>query len=120
MAVKQPSGAAVNKETIMATSTSSNDNGSERRSPVGALTTLLGVYTALYLAVLGAIHFATSPDATAAVVPEVASSHVIATPLPAQPFGSVDGMSGTKIIDAEEPDTTRECTGGVDTSCIYN
>ena len=104
----------------MATGSSSNDNGFERSSPVGALSTLLGVYTALYLAVLGAIHFATSPDAAAAVVPEVTRLHVTVTTLPAEPFGNVDGVSGTEIIVADEPDNSRECIEGVDTSCIYD
>ena len=104
----------------MATNVLSNDTGSERSSPVRALATLLGVYTALYLAVVGAIHFATSPDAAAAVVPEVTSLHVAVTTLTAEPFGSVGGVSATELIDPEGPDSARECIDGIDTSCIYN
>jgi hypothetical protein len=104
----------------MATSFSSNDSGFERSSSVRALATLLGVYTALYLAVVGAIHFATAPDAAANVVPEVTNLHIAMTTLPAEPFGNVGGVSATELIDPEGPDNSRECTDGIDTSCIYN
>jgi uncharacterized membrane protein len=104
----------------MATGFSSNDGGSERSTPTRALATLLGVYTALYLAVVGAIHFATSPDAAAAVVPEVTSLHVAVTTLAAEPLGTVGGVPGVDLIDPEGTDNSRECIDGIDTSCIYN
>jgi hypothetical protein len=104
----------------MATSFSSNDNGSENSTPTRALATLLGVYTALYLAVLGAIHFATSPDVSAAVVPEVKSVQVAVSTLSAEPVGSVSVVSGTEFIDPDGPDNSRECIDGIDTSCIYD
>ena len=104
----------------MTTGFSGNDSGSERSTQTHAIATLLGVYTALYLGIVGAIHFATTPDAAAAVVPEVTSLHVAVSTLPAEPFGSVGGVSGTELIVAEEPDNSRECVDGVDTSCIYN
>jgi hypothetical protein len=105
---------------MMTTGLTSNESEFERSSPVRALTTLLGVYTTLYLVVVGAIHFATSPDASAAVVPEVTSLHVAVTTLAAEPIGSVGGVSGAELIDPEGPDNSRECTEGIDTSCIYN
>ena len=100
---------------------SRNDGGSERNSPLKALTTLLGVYTALYLAVVGAIHFATSPDAAAAVVPEVTSLHVTVTTLPVEPFAGAGGVPATRLLepDADDTDNSRECTEGIDTACIY-
>ena len=104
----------------MATGSTSNERDRERSSPVRALTTLLGVYTTLYLVVVGAIHFATSPDASAAVVPEVTSLHVAVTTLRAEPLGSVGGVSGTELIVSDELDNSRECVDGIDTSCIYD
>ena len=104
----------------MATGSASNERGFDRSSPCRALTTLLGVYTTLYLVVVGAIHFATSPDASAAVVPEVTSLHVAVTTLRAEPLGSVGGVSGTELIVAEDLDNSRECVDGIDTSCIYD
>ena len=104
----------------MTTGFSSNDSGSERSTQTRALATLLGVYAALYLGIVGAIHFATTPDAAAAVVPEVASLHVAVPMLPAEPSVNVGGVPGTELVAAEEPDNSRECVDGVDTSCIYN
>ena len=101
---------------------SSNDRGSERPSPVSAIATLLAVYTALYLAVVGALHFVTSPDAAAAVVPEVTSVHIAVTTLPIEPFTGAGGVPVTQLLDADaaEVDNSRECSEGIDTSCIYN
>ena len=103
----------------MAISFLSNESGSRKSSPGGALATLLGVYTALYLGVLGAIHFATSPDAAAAV-PEVTTLHIAVTTLPAEPFGEVGGVSANELIEPETPDNSRECTEAIDTLCTYN
>ena len=106
----------------MTTGISSNDRGSGRPSPASALATLLGVYTALYLAVVGAIHFATSPDAAAAVAPDVTSVYVAATTLRVEPSPSAGGVPATQLLepDAADTDNSRECTEGIDTSCIYN
>ena len=104
----------------MATNVSSNDTGSERSSPGGALVTLLGVYAALYLAIVGALHFMTAPDATAAVVPEVTRQQIAAPALPAESFAGASDVSATALFDPEGPDNSSECTDGIDTSCIYN
>ena len=106
----------------MATDFSSNDRGSERPSPVNSIATLLGVYTALYLGVVGAIHFATSPEASAAVAPEVTSVHIAVTTLPVEPFVGAGGVPATQLLepDASDTDYSRECTEGIDTSCIDN
>ena len=106
----------------MGTNFSSIDRGSERPSPVSSIATLLGAYTALYLAVVGAIHFATSPDAAAAVAQDVTNAHIAVATLPVEPFAGAGGVPATQLLepDAAESDNSRECTEGIDTSCIYN
>ena len=104
----------------MATDFTSTESDFERNSPVRALNTLLAIYTTLYLVVVGAIHFATSPDASAAVVPQVTSLHVAVTSLPAEPMDGVGGVSGAERNEPEGADVSRECIEGIDTSCIYN
>jgi hypothetical protein len=101
---------------------SSNDRGSERPSSVSAIATLLVVYTALYLAVVGAIHFASSPEAAAAVAPDVSSVSITATTLPAEPFAGYAPVPAAQLLepDAAETDNSRECTDGIETACIYN
>jgi len=98
---------------------SSNDRGTERPSPVSAIATLLGVYTALYLTVVGVLHFATAPDAAAAVVPNVPSAHVTET---LSSPADASAVPATSLLepDAADDDNSRECTSGIDTSCIYN
>ena len=98
---------------------SSKDLGTERPSPVSAIATLLGVYTALYLAVVGVLHFATAPDAAAAVVPSVPSAHVTET-LSSPADGGAVATPSLLEPDAAEEENSRECTGGIDMSCIYN
>jgi hypothetical protein len=105
---------------MMETSSTGNDDGSTRSAPTSAVATLLGVYTALYLAVVGAIHFASSPDAVAAVVPEGTSAHNAATAVPAERFADTNGLFAVEPIVADDPDNARECIEGTDTSCIYN
>lgn len=111
----------------MARLDSRNDSGSDRSTTsTRAVVTLLGVYTALYLAVVGIIHFTTSPDAAAAIVPEVTRVHVAEdlakTALPVKPFRGAGGPPAMESIEPEaaEGDNSRECTAGTDTECIYN
>lgn len=101
---------------------SSNDRGYERPTRGSAIATLVGVYTALYLALVGAIHFASSPEAAAAVAPDVSSVSITATTLPAEPFAGYAGAPATQLLepDAAETDNSRECTDGIETACIYN
>jgi len=99
------------------------DNDSDRsKTPTGAVITLLSVYTAMYLAVVGIIHFTTSPDAAAAIAPEVTSTHVAVTTLPVEPFRGAGGLPATQRIDPETagPDNSRECTAEIDADCFYN
>jgi hypothetical protein len=116
--------AAEPKEMIVAThfhrnECSSKDSGTERPSAGSAIATLLGIYTALYLAVVGVLHVVTSPDAAAAVVPNVTSASIVAPAEP--PIGEVN-VDATQVLepDAADEDNSRECVGGNDTSCIYN
>ena len=104
----------------METSSTRNDNGSERSTPTRAVATLLGVYTALYLAIVGAIHFATSPDAAAAVAPQATSTRITVIAAPGEPIADTTGVTSTMPAIADDPDNARECTEGIDTSCIYN
>ena len=104
----------------METSSNRNDNGSERSTPTRAVATLLGVYTALYLALVGAIHFASSPEAVAAIAPEGTSAPITATAVPADPSADTNGLSAMEPIVPDNPDNARECSEGIDTSCIYN
>ena len=75
----------------METSSTRNDDGSERSTPTRAVATLLGVYTALYLALVGAIHFASSPEAVAAVAPEGLSVPIVVPAGPAEPSTETNG-----------------------------
>jgi hypothetical protein len=107
---------------IVAKNLSSNDRGTKRPSAVSAIATLLGVYTALYLGVVGVLHFATSPEAAAAVVPAVTSAQIAQPMLPAAPSTGEVSVDATQMVDpdAADEDDSRECVGGIDTSCIYN
>jgi hypothetical protein len=104
----------------METSSARTDNGSERSTPTRAVATLLGVYTALYLAIVGAIHFASSPEAAAAVAPGAPSAQMTTRPMPAEPSADANDSSATAPVVPDAPDNARECTGGIDTSCIYD
>jgi len=105
---------------MMETSSTGNDNGSERSTPTRAVATLLGVYTALYLAIVGAIHFATSPDAAAAVAPDGAGAPIAVMAMPADRLADTNDASATAPVVPDEPDNARECTVAIDTSCIYD
>jgi hypothetical protein len=76
---------------MMETSPTRNEHGSEHSTPTRAVATLLGVYTALYLALVGALHFASSPDAAAAVAPEAPIAPIAANAGPADPSAAADG-----------------------------
>jgi len=104
----------------METSPDRNDDGSERSTPTRAVATLLGVYTALYLALVGAIHFASSPDAAAAIAPEGASAPIVVTAGPAEPSADANGSYAVEPTVPDGPDNARECGEDIDTSCIYN
>jgi len=104
----------------METSSARNDNGSERTTPTRAVATLLGVYTALSLAIVGAIHFASSPEAAAAVAPGAPSAPTTTRAMPAEPSADTSDSSATAPVVPDAPDNARECTEGIDTSCIYD
>jgi hypothetical protein len=105
---------------MMETTSTRSDNGSERNTPTRAVATLLGVYTALYLTIVGAIHFASSPDAAAAVAPDGTRAPITVPAMAAQPSSATNDSSGTVPVVPDEPDNARECTDGVDASCIYD
>ena len=103
----------------MATDYSCRDNGSGRsgvsiKSVAGALV----VYTALYLAIIGAVHLVGFPDASAAIAP----AHVATTAEVVAPFGGASGSSATRLPDpaTEGTDNSRECSATIDAECIYN
>ena len=107
----------------MATDYSCRDNGSGRsgvsiKSVAGALV----VYTALYLAIIGAVHLVGFPDASAAIAPEIAPAHVATTAEVLAPFGAPSGSSATRLPDpaTEGTDNSRECSAAIDAECIYN
>ena len=89
-----------------------------------ATATLVGIYTALYLAFAGLIHFMTSPDAAAAIVPESATAAPTATIEPAATTSAVGGSIATRPLEpaTDEADRSRECRldSGDDSACIFN
>ena len=108
----------------MARLDSRNDNGSDRsKTSTGAVVTLIGVYTALYLAVVGILHFTTSPDAAAAIVPEVDQrARRQRQRCAAEPVRDAGGPPAPELVELEPggSDNSRECTSEIDTECIYN
>ena len=73
----------------MATNIRVNDIGSERSgASIKSVAAVLVVYTALYLAIIGVVHFMSSPDATAAIAPDIAPAHVAATAAAVAPIRS--------------------------------
>jgi hypothetical protein len=54
-------------------------------------------------------------------MPGVTSVHIAVTPLAAEPFAGSGGATAQLLEpDAAEADNSRECTDGIDTTCIYN
>jgi hypothetical protein len=81
-----------------------NDNGSERSTPTRGGRDTARVYTALYLALVGAIHFASSPDAAAAVALEGTRAPITVTAMPAEPSADTNDLSTTAPVVPDEPD----------------
>jgi len=107
----------------VATSHSRSDNGSDRSgASIKSVATVLVVYTALYLAIIGATHVMSSPDASAAIAADGAPANVEATAAAVAPSGARSGSAATRLSDPAtgETDNSRECTTAIDAECIYN
>jgi hypothetical protein len=95
-----------------------------KKSSFTAAATLLGIYTALYLAFAGLVHFMTSPDAAAAIVPESATAAPTVTAEPAETTRAVGGSIATRplVPATDETDNARECLleAGIDSACIFD
>ena len=110
----------------MATNTSRHVIGSGRsKTPVKAVAALLAIYTAFYLAVVGVIHFMTSPDAMAAIAPDVTAQHAAAPNVPPEAIGASGELPATRLADpaaSTATDHSRECARDerVETECIFN
>ena len=109
----------------MATKTLRNENGSRRTGSIGTVATFIGIYTAFYLAVIGVIHFMSSPDAMAAIAPDAAVQQGAAPHVPPEAIGASGGLPAAHHAEpaaASAMDNSRECTrdAGVETECIYN
>jgi len=78
----------------------------------------LVVYTAFYLAIVGAAHLMGSPDASAAIAP----AHVAATIAAVAPPTAAGESPATRFSDSATgaADNSRECTAAIDSGCIYN
>jgi hypothetical protein len=101
---------------------SRKDNGSDRSgASIDSVAAVLVVYTALYLAIVGFIHLS-SPDASAAIAPDVAPAHVAATAAAVGPSGSAGESPATRLPDPATggTDNSRECITAIDAECIYN
>jgi hypothetical protein len=101
----------------VATNTLRHDIGSGRSgTPIGTTAFLLGIYTAFYLAVVGIVHFMSSPDATAAITPDTTQQHAAAPNVPPESMGPVASPA------AAATDNSRECTldAGIDSECVFN
>jgi hypothetical protein len=99
---------------MMETSPTRNHGGSERGTPARSVATLLGVYAALYLALVVAFHFASSPDAAAAVAP------IVVTAGRAEPSADTNGSYAVEPAVQDGPDNAREFGEAIDTSRTYN
>jgi hypothetical protein len=107
----------------VATSYSRKDIGSGRSgASLKSVAAVLVVYTALYLAVVGVIHFMSSPDASAAIAPDIATAHVEATAAPVAPSAGNGESPATHQPDPAMggTDNSPECTTAIDAECIYN
>ena len=91
------------------------------RPSFAAAATLLGVYTALYLAFAGLVHFMTSPDAEASLVQESAPTAAIAA---AETTSITVETIATRPLDpaTDETDNSRECRldAAIDSACIFD
>ena len=97
----------------------------ERNKPsFAAAATLLGIYTAVYLAFAGLVHFMTSPDAAASIVQQSPSVAATATAEPAETTRAAVGSIAIRPLEpaTDETDNSRECRldAGIDTACIFD
>lgn len=110
----------------MATNTSRHVIGSGRtKTPAKAIATLLAIYTAFYLAVIGVVHFMTSPDAMAAIAPDVTAQQPAAPNVPPEANGASGETPAARLADpatSTATDNSRECArdARVETECIFN
>ena len=90
--------------------------------PSQSVAAVLVVYTALYLAIVGVIHFMSSPDASAAIAPDIATAHARRQPRRSpHPQPQADRpRHACPTRQWEERTTPRECTTAIDAECIYN
>jgi hypothetical protein len=113
------------KETVVATRNFRNENGSRRTGSIGTVATLIGIYAAFYLAVIGVVHFVSSPDAMAAMAPDTPAQQAEAPHVPPEAVGASAGSTAVKRENPPSPSTTdnpRECVrdSAVENECIYN
>jgi hypothetical protein len=95
----------------------------DTKSTVKAVAVVLGVYTTLYLAIVAGIQFITSsPDALAAIAPEVQTARAAPGAGPLARFMAERGLAAAEVREPgiDETDNARECTAAIDTECIYN
>ncbi|MET0919192.1 MAG: hypothetical protein ABWY07_12310 [Burkholderiales bacterium] len=107
----------------MATNHLRHDIGAGRSgAPLKVMAAVLVLYTALYLAIVGVIHFISSPDASAAITPDMATARVEAAAAPVARFGTASGSPSARLPNPATggTDNSRECTTAIDSECIYN
>ena len=103
----------------MARNDSRKYTGTDRSgASIKSVATVLVVYTALYLAIVGATHVMSSPDASAAIAP----AHVESTVTAVAPTGAAGGSPATRLPEPATggADNSRECTAAIEAECIYN
>lgn len=114
------------KETLVATNISRHVIGSSRsKTPVKAIATLLAIYTAFYLTVIGVVHFMASPDAMAAIAPDITAQRAAAPHVPPEAIGASGELPAARLADpatSAATDNARECArdAHVETECIFN
>lgn len=106
----------------MALRTFRNENGSRRTGSIGTVATLIGIYTAFYLAVIGVVHFMSSPDAMAAIAPDATVQQRAAPHLPPEAIGPLGRSTAADPAATSPTDNSRECArdADVENECIYN
>ena len=110
----------------MATNTSRHVIGSGRRgTSFKAVAVLLAIYTAFYLAVVGGVHFMTSPEAMAAIAPDITAQHAAAPNVPPEAIGTSGELPAARLADpatSATTDNSRECGRDErgETECIFN
>ena len=108
----------------MATKTSQHEIRSRRTGTIGTVATLIGIYTAFYLAVIGVVHFISSPDAAAAIAPDTPVQQAAAPHVPPESSGTSGGLPAVRDANPAPTatDNSRECASdaSIETECIYN